>query len=126
MTLEQSILKSTKKILGLPDEYKDFDVDVITHINAAFFTLTTLGLGPAEGFMIEGNDEEWADFMASSPDLNAVRSYVYLKVRIAFDPPTTSHLVKAIEDQIDELEYRLRTERELRTWTLSSSSHFLP
>ena len=125
MPLEPSILKSTKKTLGLPDEYKDFDVDVVTHINAAFFTLTTLGLGPVEGFMIEGDNEEWTDFMSPSPDLNAVRSYVYLKVRVAFDPPTTSHHIKAIEDQIDELEHRLKTERELRVWTPSSSSHSL-
>lgn len=114
--MEQSILKSTKKILGVADNYTVFDLDIITHINSAFSTLTQLGVGPAEGFMIQGADEEWEDFIAEDFQYNSVKSYVFLKVRQLFDPPQTSYLISAVESQIKELEWRLNVHREETGW----------
>lgn len=111
--MEQSILISTKKVLGIEKDYTVFDLDIITHINSAFSTLTQLGVGPAEGFMIEGVEEEWADFnITDDLQFNSVRSYVFLKTRQLFDPPTTSYLISAVEKQILELEWRLNAHRE--------------
>lgn len=114
--MEQSILISTKKILGVAADYTAFDLDIITHINAAFSTLTQLGVGPAEGFMIEDNTAEWYDYIEDDSQLNAVKTYVFLKVRQIFDPPGTSYLVEAVEKQIRELEWRLNVSRESTQW----------
>ena len=122
MALEPSILKSTKKLLGLDANYNAFDTDIITHINTTFFTLNQLGVGPTEGFMIEDDSAVWYDFTFGILNLNAVRSYVYLSVCLAFDPPSASHHLKAYEDQIDELAYRLSLERELNVWSPPGSS----
>src|SRR4029077_53913 len=115
--METSILTSTKKILGILEDYTVFDHDIITHINTAFSTLTQLGVGPAEGFMIEDEIAEWTDFI-SDGDLqyNSVKTYVYLRVRLMFDPPTTSYLIAAFQDQVRELEWRLNVHREETGW----------
>ena len=105
--MEKSILKSTKKILGLGDDYDVFDLDVITHINAVFSTLQQLGVGPAAGFMIEDDGPTWDDFLLKDPRLNNVKTYVYLRVRLLFDPPATSFAISAMQEQIKELEWRL-------------------
>jgi hypothetical protein len=115
--MENSILISTKKILGIAEDYTAFDLDIITHINTAFSTLTQLGVGPAEGFMIEDNTEVWADFIADDSQYNSVKSYVFLRVRQLFDPPTTSYLIEAYNKQIQELEWRLNVHREETGWT---------
>ena len=107
-----SILDSTKKILGLDPEYDVFDVDIISHINSAFFTLNQLGVGPAEGFMILDNTSPWTWFSEGVVNLNAVKTYVYLRVRLLFDPPQTSFAISAMEKQIQELEWRLNVHRE--------------
>jgi hypothetical protein len=114
--MEQSILNSTKKILGISDDYTVFDLDIITHINSALSTLTQLGVGPASGFMIEDDTAEWADFIEDDIQYNAVKSYVYLKVRSLFDPPTTSYLISAVDKQIAEFEWRLNVHREEMDW----------
>jgi hypothetical protein len=114
--MEASILTSTKKILGIPDDYTVFDLDIITHINTAFSTLTQLGVGPAEGFMIEDDTAEWTDFIVDDMQYNSVKTYVYLKVRQLFDPPTTSYLITAFNEQIRELEWRLNVHREETGW----------
>jgi hypothetical protein len=116
--MEQSILNSTKKILGLAANYDAFDLDVITHINTALSTLTQLGIGPSEGFMIEDDQPVWGDFVRTDQDhqLNSVKTYVYLRVRLLFDPPTTSYLIDAFEKQLVELEWRLNTHREGTEW----------
>lgn len=114
--METSILTSTKKILGIAADYTAFDLDIITHINAAFSTLTQLGVGPATGFMIEDAEDEWYDFVEDDIQLNLVKTYVYLKVRQLFDPPTTSYLISAVEKQIQELEWRMNTNREATEW----------
>lgn len=114
--MEQSILNSTKKILGIAEDYTVFDLDIITHINTAFSTLTQLGVGPVNGFMIEGKDEVWEEFIDNDLQYNSVKSYVFLRVRQLFDPPTTSYLISAFDNQIQELEWRLNVHREESSW----------
>lgn len=129
MALEKSILKGTKKKLGLDEAYDAFDHDVIDYINGAFFRLHQLGLGPPTGFMIEGDEETWADFNTVDmlpTVLNAVKTYIGLKVRLLFDPPGTSYHITAVEEQITELEHTLLTERELTEWSAQSSLPSLP
>jgi hypothetical protein len=117
--MEESILIGTKKILGIDASYTAFDHDILTHINSAFSTLTQLGVGPAAGFMIEDDTSKWADFIDTStdPQYNSVKSYVFLRVRQLFDPPSTSYLISAVERQIQELEWRLNVHREETEWT---------
>lgn len=115
-----SILNSTKKVLGIAEDYTVFDEDIIMHINTAFSTLTQLGVGPPEGFMIEDATAEWDDFIPDDPDdmqYNSVKSYIFLKVSMLFDPPQTSYLITAKEKQIQELEWRLNVHREEDGWT---------
>jgi hypothetical protein len=105
--LSNSILISTKKILGMEADYKDFDLDIVTHINSVFSTLTQLGVGPVDGFMIKDETPEWAAFIGDNKLLNPVKTYAYLRVRLLFDPPTTSYLITALTEQVKELEWRL-------------------
>lgn len=114
--MEQSILTSTKKVLGISADYTAFDLDIITHINAAFSTLTQLGVGPADGFMVEDVDAEWYDYTEDDIQLNTIKAYVFLKVRQLFDPPTTSYLIASMEKQIQEFEWRLNVNRETTEW----------
>ena len=110
--MEESILKSTKKILGLADDYTPFDLDVMTHINAAFSILNQLGVGPIDGFFIEDEQALWTDFLVPPNQLHLVKTYIYLKVRSLFDPPSTSYLIEATNNQIKEYEWRLNVFRE--------------
>lgn len=115
--MSESILLSTKKVLNLAEDYDAFDQDVIMHINTALSTLNQLGVGPDEGFMIEDGSSTWDAFLGTDPRLNHVKTYVYLRVRMLFDPPTTGHHVSAMEKQIQELEWRLNVQREEVKWT---------
>lgn len=110
--IEQSILKSTKKILNLSPDYTAFDLDVITSINSAFSSLSQLGIGPATGFSIEDDTAAWTDFTIPQNQLNMVKTYVYLKVRMIFDPPATSFHIEAMNKQIAEHEWRLTVARD--------------
>lgn len=105
--MEESILTSVKKVLGVDESDESFDIDIIMHINAAFSVLQQLGIGPNEGFAIEDARDDWSDFMGTDKRLNIVPSYVYMKVRSLFDPPATGYLVEALKNQITEAEYRL-------------------
>ena len=115
--MADSILESTKKILGIDAGYVVFDEDIIMHINSVFSTLEQIGIGPVDGYMIEDNVPTWADFIGSDNRLNAVKTYVYLRVRMLFDPPQTSYHLTAIKEQITELEWRLNVKREGESWT---------
>lgn len=101
----ESILESIKKLIGPSAQYDIFDNDLIMHINSAFFTLHQLGL-TEDPFAISGTEEVWEDFHPDI-DLEAVKTYVYLKAKMYFDPPTNSALISAINEQIKELEWRL-------------------
>lgn len=110
--MEESILNSTKKILGLEKNYIPFDLDIITHINSAFSLLNQLGIGPTDGFSISDDTAEWADFGVPDNQLHLIKTYIYLRVRLLFDPPGTSFLLEAAQNQIKEYEWRLSTLRE--------------
>lgn len=112
-----SILDTTKKALGIAFDYDVFDSDIIMHINSAFSTLNQLGIGPAEGYMIEDDQETWDAFLGNDPMLNSVKTLVYLKVRLVFDPPQTGFAQEAMKQQIQELEWRLNVYREGKDWT---------
>lgn len=114
--MEKRILTSTKKLLGLPEDHTEFDLDVITHINSVFSDLTQLGIGPPEGFMIEDDTLEWDDYLMGDLELNTIKSYMALRVRLLFDPPTTSYLKDALEKQIQQFEWRINVAREAVAW----------
>lgn len=107
-----SILDSVKKNLGLGSEYDVFDADILTHINTVFMNLYQIGIGPLSGFAIEDDEATWDTFLGTSPLLNAVKSYMYLKVKLIFDPPATSFHLTSVEKQIAELEWRILVMRE--------------
>lgn len=110
--MDDSVLKSVKKMLGIHEDYDVFDKDIIMHINSVFFTLHQLGVGPAEGFSIGDSVDVWDDFIPQSALLNAVKPYVGLKVRLLFDPPTTSSVLDSINRMINEYEWRINIEVE--------------
>lgn len=109
-----SILTSIKKLLGIEDGYTHFDSDIIIFINSALMTLTQLGVGPTEGFLIYGAEEKWVDFLGENlAMLIGVQTYVFNKVRLVFDPPTNSFVVDVIERQNKEFEWRLNIQSEV-------------
>jgi len=114
--MSDSILTSTKKVLGIEELYTAFDVDILMHINSVFSTLHQLGIGPVDGFFIEDATPTWTTFLGTDPRLNSVKTYVYLKVRILFDPPGTSYLIDSLRNQAEELEWRLNVVRETDDW----------
>jgi hypothetical protein len=108
MALDEKILTDVKSQLNVPSDTTAFDLDIITGINTAFMVLHQLGLGPTEPFFIEDDSAVWSDFMTDIAKYNGVKTYVYQKVRLVFDPPTTAHLLSALKEQTQELEIRLR------------------
>ena len=108
-----SILTSIKKLLGITAEYKQFDPDLIIHINSVFLILKQLGIGPEQGFSISGEYETWDQFLPEgSTNLEAVKSYMYIKVKLLFDPPTSSAVMEAMNRIASEYEWRLNVEAE--------------
>lgn len=118
--MEESILTSTKKVLGLGSDDTSFDLDVITYINSAFSNLHQLGVGLPEGFFIEDESTTWESFIEGFPEfdpyINMIKTLVYLRVRMLFDPPATSFHLQAMENQIQEHEGRLSAAREAAQW----------
>lgn len=108
-----SILTSIKKMLGIEETYEHFDQELIISINAILMVLQQIGVGPEEGYFIAGKEESWNILLGQySGSVEAVKAYVYLKVRLLFDPPSNSFLIEAIERQIKEFEWRIRHEVE--------------
>lgn len=105
--MEESIFKTIKSLLGPEAEYDEFDPDILIFINGALATLTQLGIGPAEGFRITGETETWHDLLGDYKDLEFVKTYIYMKVRLVFDPPSSSSVMSAYEEMCKELEWRL-------------------
>lgn len=110
--MEESILTSIKKLLGIEEDYEVFDEDVIIHINSAFSILTQLGLGPSNGFAIKDKTSAWSDFIPKESMFGLVKTYVFLKVKLIFDPPLTSTVVESMTQQISEYEWRLNVMAE--------------
>lgn len=102
----ESILLSIKKLLGIMPEYTNFDDDIIIHINTAFAILNQLGVGPKNGFMIVDENSSWNEYTTEN-NLNMIKTYIYLKVRLLFDPPTSSALIESINRTLSEIEWRI-------------------
>lgn len=108
-----SILTSIKKLLGIEENYTHFDADIIMHINSVLAILIQLGIGPATGFAIQDDSKTWADFLGDDiSTLEAVKSYVYMKVRLIFDPPTSAAAIDSMNRLVNEFEWRLNTMAE--------------
>lgn len=108
----ESILTSIKKLLGIAEDYEHFDPDIIIHINSAFMILTQLGIGPPGGFSIVDETTMWIDFVPDMSMVESVKSYVYLRVRLLFDPPSSSAVIESINRMISEFEWRLNVAAE--------------
>ena len=113
MSNSTSILLDTKKVLGVDADYDVFDTDIIMHINSAFFLLMQLGVGPNSGFSIEDDSTTWTDFLGTRGDLNIIKSYIFVVVRLAFDRPETSYGIQALERMRDEWAWRLEIQRDM-------------
>ena len=111
-----SILTNTKKNLGLEADYTAFDPDILLFINSVLSNLNQIGVGPEEGFQIEDASSTWSDFLGDDLRLNNVKAFIYLKVRMLFDPPATSFAIGALETQAKEFEYRIYTTQEVEKW----------
>jgi hypothetical protein len=108
-----SILDSIKKLLGMEPDYTDFDTDVIIHINSAIMILNQLGIGNIP-FSISSNLETWKDFLGEDLSyLEAVKTYIYIKVKLVFDPPTSSFVITSLESKAGELEWRFKVGNEI-------------
>lgn len=111
-----SILTSIKKLLGITKECTSFDADLIIHINSVFLILKQLGVGPEKGFSITGEYETWDQFLPEgSENFEAVKSFMHIKVRLLFDPPTSSVVMEAMNRMANEFEWRLNAEAESPT-----------
>lgn len=109
----ESILQSIKKLLGITEEYTAFDADIIMHINSVFMILNQLGIGPEKGFSISDETAVWSDYLPEdNKNFEAAKTYVYMKVRLIFDPPMSSAVIEAMKHNISELEWRLNVEAE--------------
>lgn len=107
-----SILTSIKKMLGITEEYKQFDPDIIMHINSVFMILNQLGVGPSEGFRINDEYATWSDFISEDKNLDLIKSYMDMKVKLLFDPPQSSIVMEATNRMINEAEWRLNIAAE--------------
>ena len=114
--MEDSILTTVKKSLGIDENDTAFDLDIILFINSVLSTLNQIGVGPVHGFQIEDKSATWEEFLAGDTRLNNVKAYVHIKVRLLFDPPATSFTIAAMEKQAEELEYRIYTVMEVDKW----------
>lgn len=124
-SLNDSIFLTVKKMLGIAEEYKAFDLDLVVNINSTFLSLCQLGVGPRFPFSISGEIETWSDLLGEQEEiLQGVATWVFLKTRLIFDPPTQSFLIEEIHKQIDELEWRLNVQVEGGKVTHGSSEEW--
>lgn len=105
--MEDSILLSVKKYLGIADDDNGFDMDILMSINTVFGILTQLGVGPKKGYAISDDSATWTDYLQNNALLEMVKTYMYLKVKMIFDAPTSGSVNSAHEQQIAELEWRI-------------------
>lgn len=111
-----SILDSVKKMIGPSVEYTVFDDDLIMHINSVFNVLKQLGVGPEQGYSITGSGNLWTEFMPEGPKLNMIKTYMYAKVRLIFDPPQNGTITQALKDVVSEYEFRANLDAELNAF----------
>ena len=108
--MNDSILETIRKMLGPDSTYTYFDPDIIVLINSAISTLVQLGVGPVEGFSITSNHETWSDLLDGYDNLEMVKEYVYLRVKVVFDPPNSGYVLDAYKNEIKELEWRINSQ----------------
>lgn len=113
---DDSILNSIKKLLGFEADYTAFDIDIMIHINSVFFSFQELGIGPAQGFSIKGNEETWDQFIGDQ-SIEAVKTAMYMRVRLIFDPPASSFALTAMKENAERLEWLLSIQQEGVRWT---------
>jgi len=113
ISVTDSVLLSVKHLLGVHEDITAFDADILMHINASLLVLTQLGVGPKKGFIILGPDEKWEDFHGPRVDLSMIPIYVYMRVRLLFDPPQMGYFVTSLKEQIAEMEWRIREQLEI-------------
>ena len=106
----ESILTSIKKMLGISEEYTHFDADIIMHINTVFVTLKQIGVGPSKGFSIKDSSTTWDEYISEDLDLESVKTYIFLKVKLVFDPPASSIVTESFKRAASEIEWRLNIE----------------
>jgi len=104
--MNESILTSVKKLLGIVGDVRHFDTDIIIHINAVFSILNQMGVGPEEPFAISDDTAVWDDFLNGRKDIEMIKSYMYMKVRMMFDPPTGA-VMESMKNMIAEYEFRM-------------------
>lgn len=107
-----SILESVKKLLGADPDYSVFDPDIIMCINSAFGTLQQLGVGPIDGFRIDGPEDMWNTYTTNGDFIDEVKTYVYMRVKLMFDPPSSSFVLDSYKEQIKELEWRINVKAD--------------
>lgn len=107
-----SILTTIKKMLGITEDYKHFDSDIIVYINSALMTLNQLGVGPKKPASITSELETWSGIFENLSDIESVKTFIYIKVRVIFDPPSSSYVLEALNRQADELAFRLNVQVE--------------
>ena len=105
--MNNSILNTIKAMIGIEIEETAFDNDIIVHINTVFFILNQLGVGPTEPFIIRDEYATWDNFISDSTNLESIKTYIYLKVKLLFDPPLNSSVIESMKNTINELEWRL-------------------
>ena len=110
--MNESILTSIKKLLGITEEYEHFDSDIIMHINTVLMILMQLGVGPEKGFTISDKSSVWSEFLPDDKNLEAVKTYVHMKVKLLFDPPLSSVVMECMNRMINEMEFRINIEAE--------------
>ena len=108
--MNDSILTTIKLLLGIAEDDTSFDIDIITYINMALNILLQLGVGPKDGFSITGYNENWSDYIDDMSKLEMVKSYIYLKVKLVFDPPSSSRVIESYENMLKEHEFRLNVQ----------------
>ena len=106
-----SILGTVRALIVGEEDSDDFDTDLIVHINSMFNFLTQCGVGPEEGFSISDDSAVWSDFVEDKK-LNMVKTYITLKTRLVFDPPTSSFVLSAMKEDVAEIEWRLKEQAE--------------
>lgn len=105
--MEESILDSIKDMLGPDSSYDVFDNEILIHINMALSVLTQLGVGPSEGFIVTDSDATWNQFLGNAKNIDMAKTFVYMKVKMAFDPPSSSFVLTSMEKACEELGWRL-------------------
>ena len=108
MNTSDSILDTIKKLIGIDSEDDSFDVDILTAINSTIPALSQMGIGPKKGYIVLSRDNTWTDYIPNQTiNLEGVKTYIYLKTKMIFDPPANSTTIEAFNKVMSELEWRM-------------------